>query len=253
MTRMKLFSTAAALIAGAGIMMAAESNEPCFHLSFDEGKEGAEVCVDRMKPDRICKLNNPKRITFADGKIGKALVLDNPPEKTAPNENPMAGVDVLDFWEDDFTKAMSIEVWVKIAKDADYRRSFMRILQCGGQYGLGFSLYYNWANFQFLTGPTNSSKDALVVSAPVPDLRDQWVHIAVTYDGTKKVVLLYVNGECVKEMEDFVITPPRNRKQPLFIGRMGNSRGWRGAIDEVKIYKRVLPPAEILGHAKLEL
>ena len=236
----------------AGVLAAADL-DPFFHLAFDTEADGAAACVDRMDAKRVCKLVNPKRYSFVPGKSGKALSLDNAKEKMSPKENPNAGIDIGAFWDDDFAKAMSIEVWVKIGADVEYRRCLMYILQCGGQYGPGFSLYYNWQWFQFLTGPGGKSKETLVVQAPVADLRDQWVHVAVTYDGGKKTARVYINGECIQEKTGFVITPPRNRKQPMAIGRSGLSRGWRGCIDELKIYKRVLTPTEIFEHAKFEL
>lgn len=252
MKSMRLFGIAAGLAMACGAMAA--EGDPVFHLSFDTEKDGAEVCVDRMDPERLCKLNNPKRVSFAPGKIGNALVLDNAREKTAPKDNPNAFVEVPRFWDPDFTKAMSIEVWVKIAKDVDYKRTLMYIVQCGWQYGPGFSLYYNWGLFQYISGSTGQSNDRVQVTAKVSDLRDQWVHIAATYDGEKKVARIYVNGECLGENEEFVVSPPKNSRSPLFIGcAVGNARGWCGAIDELKIYKRVLTPAEILEHAKLEL
>ena len=251
--KMKLWCAAAALIAGTVVATAADPNEPVFHLSFDTEKEGAEACVDRANPERVCKLQNTKRCSFAPGKVGNALFLDNAREKTAPKDNPNAYIEVPRFWDPDFARAMSIEVWVKIAKDTEFRAMLMYIVQCGYQYGTGFSLHYNGQNFMFLTGPTGKAADTLVVASHVADLRDEWTHIAATYDGEKKLAKLYINGECVKEKEDFVITPPKNRHQPLVIGYTGNQRGWRGAIDELKIYKRVLTPAEVLQHAKLEL
>ena len=253
MLKKNFWCAAAALFAGAGIAMAAEAEGPVFYLSFDDEKPGTEVCIDRANPARVCKLNNPKRCSFAPGKVGNALFLDNAREKTAPKENPNAGVEVPRFWDPDFARAMSIEVWVKIAKDVNYKSTLMYIAQCGGQYGPGFSLYYNWQLIPFISGSTGQSKDRVQVAASVADLRDQWVHVAATYDGEKKVARIYVNGECLGEKEDFVVTPPKYLKAPLVIGRSGNARGWCGAIDELKIYKRVLTPAEILEHAKFEL
>ena len=252
--KMKFWCAAAALFAGTVVATAADPNEPVFHLSFDTEKEGVEVCVDRANPERVCKLHNTKRCSFAPGKVGNALYLDNAREKTAPKDNPNAYVEVPRFWDPDFAKAMSIEVWVKMAKDINYKRCLMYIVQCGWSYGPGFSLYYNWQLFQYLSGSTGDSKDRVTVQTRVADLRDQWVHVAATYDGEKKVARIYVNGECVGEKEDFVVTPPKNLRSPLFIGcAVGNARGWCGALDELKIYKRVLTPAEILEHSKFEL
>ena len=247
-------AAAAALFVGAGIATAADPGEPVFHLSFDTEKDGATACVDQMKPERVCKLNNPKRCSFAPGKVGNALFLDNPLEKSGPEDNPMAGVEVPRFWDPDFAKAMSIEMWVKLAKDGDYARGNMYIAQCGWQYGPGFLLWYLYAKVSFNSGSTGDRKGLVGVGGAVVDLRDQWTHIAATYDGEKKVARIYVNGECLKEKEGFVLTPPKNPRQPLFIGYPGNNaRGWRGAIDEVKIYKRVLTPSEVIQHAKLDL
>jgi len=253
MKMMKLFGAAAAILVGAGAAMAATPNDPVFCLSFDTEKDGAEVCVDRMNPDRVCKLINPKRITFVDGKIGKTMMLDNPLTKRGTKEDPMAGVQVADFWDNDFAKAMSIEVWVNIAKDIEYRRQLMYIAQCGYQYGFGFSLFYNGSNIVFSSGSTGKQDGWIYAFVPVTDLRGEWTHIAATYDGEKKLAKVYINGECVKEVENFVITPLPRRGRPLVIGFTDNARGWRGALDEIKIYKRALTPAEILKHAKLEL
>jgi len=252
--KMKFWCAAAAFFAGTVVATAAAPDEPVFHLSFDTEKTGAEVCVDQANPARVCKLKNPKRCSFAPGRIGNALFLDNAREKTAPKDDPNAYVEVPRFWDPDFAKAMSIEVWVKMANDVNYKRTLMYIAQCGWSYGPGFSLYYNWQFFMFLSGSTGQSKDRVIVQTRVADLRDQWVHVAATYDGEKKVARIYVNGECLGEKEDFVVTPPKYLKSPLIIGcAAGNARGWCGAIDELKIYKRVLTPAEILEHAKFEL
>ncbi len=249
----RLFGIAAGLAMVCGAMAA--EGDPVFHLSFDDIKPGAESCADRMNPDRVCSLNNPKRFSSADGKSGQALALDNAKEKTAPKDNPNAGITVPRFWDGDFAKALSVEVWIKIDKDVEYKRSLMYILQCGGQYGPGFSLYYNCQEIHFISGAVGSTgkNGMVVVKTKVADIRDQWVHVAVTYDGEKKTAKLYINGECVGENTDFVITPPKNKKQQLVIGRFFNMRGWCGCLDELKIYKRVLTPEEILEHAKLEL
>ena len=248
----KIFALFAGVVAVAACCgLCAAEVDPVFYLPFEE-QDGATVCVDRMDAKRACKLINPKRYSFGAGKAGKALSLANAKEKTSPAENPNAGVEVLNFWDEDFAKAMSVEVWVRIAEDVEYRRCLMYILQCGGQYGPGFSLYYNWQYFQFISG-AGKPKELSVAAASVADLRGQWVHVAVTYDGAKKVARIYINGECRQEKADFVVIPPRNKKQMMAIGRSGLSRGWRGDIDELKIYKRVLTPVEIFEHAKFGL
>ncbi len=74
----------------------------------------------------------------------------------------------------------------------------------------------------------------------------QWYHVVATWDGQQAA--LWVNGEPF-------VTPrrgevPRPTDTPLVIASSAaHGPGVRGAIDYVKLYRRVLSPAEILGRA----
>ena len=82
------------------------------------------------------------------------------------------------------------------------------------------------------------------VQGPAVNL-GEWDHLAGTYaDGTQK---LYVNGELVGEIAS---APNVNPSQEFLIGAGANERAnheylFKGIIDEVRVYDRVLSEAEI--------
>jgi hypothetical protein len=76
-----------------------------------------------------------------------------------------------------------------------------------------------------------------------------WYHIAVSYDRGRltNVPALYVNGV---RMSPATITSPAG-DQPSYSGtghignKAGSARAWKGAIDDLRIYHRLLADAEI--------
>jgi hypothetical protein len=88
----------------------------------------------------------------------------------------------------------------------------------------------------------------VLLQGPTAVARQQWVHVAGTYDGT--MARLYVNGQQVDTM------PLTGRfipdTTPLILGGNGNGAGgdnvserFPGRIDEIMLYKRALSAAEI--------
>src|SRR5262249_9508068 len=82
----------------------------------------------------------------------------------------------------------------------------------------------------------------------------EWQHVAVTYDGGMKAsgVRMYVNGEPreAKILFDQLLWP-MDTKEPWRIGAGGGSR-FKGLVDEVRIYDRVLTSGEIAVVALLD-
>ena len=105
----------------------------------------------------------------------------------------------------------------------------------------GYIFYCEPGNtWQFWTGDGGWKS----VQGPAVNL-GEWDHLAGTYaDGTQK---LYVNGELVGEIAS---APNVNPSQELLIGAGANERTnheylFKGIIDEVRVYDRVLSEAEI--------
>jgi len=70
-----------------------------------------------------------------------------------------------------------------------------------------------------------------------------WTHVVATYDGL--AMRLYVNGVLETSMprSGSIVTYP----QPLRIGRGGSEYFFSGMIDEVAVYSRALPDADVLA------
>ena len=114
-----------------------------------------------------------------------------------------------------------------------------------------FSDYINSSNF-YLSGVTSNAvywvvrDNDIEYRAGVNIERDQWYHVAGTYDFNNKDIKIYINGE---KVENPIITPNGwggNAHAVLNIGRRSQGVGYfQGSLSEIKIYNRVLTPKEI--------
>ena len=83
------------------------------------------------------------------------------------------------------------------------------------------------------------------VSAPCPTT-NQWCHVVAAWDGHSS--LLWVEGERFSTARRVQEASPTDN--PLVIGSaVALGAAFAGEIEYVRIYRTVLPPAEILGHA----
>lgn len=150
--------------------------------------------------------------------------------------------DSLDFTG---TERLSLEAWVCPTARIGAQGQYAAILSKRGMYALylnaeGKISYYLW-------GPKprdyHTSKSALPLN--------EWSHIAVTYNGQQ--VSFYLNGRLDNEVKvNGLIRPMLGRvhdqKSPLYIGNDPNpeySRFFQGAIDEVRILRRILSEGEV--------
>ena len=95
-------------------------------------------------------------------------------------------------------------------------------------------------------------RDAIRVNTTQPLVKQKWQHIAFTYDGSSRAdgVRIYLDGE----LQELTITHDRltgsiRTEQPFRIGRRSQGGAWRGMLDEVRIYGRVLSGTEVRGLA----
>ena len=82
-----------------------------------------------------------------------------------------------------------------------------------------------------------------------PPMRsDAWAHVAVTMDAEAGSMALYINGQ-ETDVADFGRLDTGLKLDGQVVGRefdgKGPSRYFRGAIDDVRIYRRVLDPREV--------
>jgi len=109
----------------------------------------------------------------------------------------------------------------------------------------GYILYVTPANaWQFWTGTGTGWNGT---AGPAAQL-DEWAHVTATFANGQK--MLYVNGRLAAQGTSVLVT---NKQRPLRIGAGRNELApdyfWRGMIDDVRLYNRVLSAEEVAGLA----
>ncbi|WP_433439624.1 LamG domain-containing protein [Nonomuraea sp. CA-141351] len=118
----------------------------------------------------------------------------------------------------------------------------------------GFALWYRadkgtWV-FGMATAAENAQGADMAVSSESPGDSKGWTHVAGVYDAQAKTLKVYVDGRQRGVVRQ--TATPWNATGPLQIGRTlwnGNPDAdhWKGGIDEVRAYSRVLSDEEIRG------
>ncbi len=119
--------------------------------------------------------------------------------------------------------------------------------------GKGFGVHWNEAKL-LVTMTSNWDDDAIRFTAEQKLERNRWYHIALTYTGSRMAegFTLFLDGKPVKVnvLMDTLYRPFRNAgrafSEPFRIGAgNGDDQRFRGLIDDVHIYSRVLEAEEI--------
>jgi len=203
------------------------------HWTFDEAK-GAQA-----GDSSSCR--NPGALangaSWTDGKLGSALHLNGGAAcvrvQPAPSLSDLGPVTMM-AW----IRPAALALGRVIAKEDSGRGRWMLI---AGETAIGFAKDFAGQELRRNTVP-----HLLAVNA--------WSHLAVTWDGSAQAtqVHVYVNGleAAYAQSQDGKGEKMSDAALPLFIGNRGDlTRGFVGAIDDVRIYRRILPPAEIAAQA----
>ncbi|HYF51869.1 MAG TPA: LamG domain-containing protein, partial [Planctomycetota bacterium] len=143
--------------------------------------------------------------------------------------------------------ALSLSGWCRYdGKATEFPRIISRACPAGETPGYGWGLCLDKSEPQhfsfYLTHPDGTG---LTLTGQTKIQPSQWYHVAGVFDPAGPKLLLYVNG--VKEGEMAAKAAELNvRRMPLRIGDdAGTNSRLKGAIDEVRVYNRVLTEAEI--------
>ncbi len=141
--------------------------------------------------------------------------------------------------------AITVSAWVRHDSDSFKNWEFIagkgdstyRLSLCGGT-----SLCHGGATLNGFVFAINDGSNLSVGSSIVP-VTGRWYHVAATYDGT--IARLYVDG--VQSATDSYSLSINNDTREFYIGENSQTTGrqWTGAIDEVRVYNRVLTATEI--------
>jgi len=190
----------------------------------------------------------PQKTVSAKGKKGDGIALD--------------GDTWLDLGQtgvfgrsDDF----SVGLWVKIPSETTDGNIFHK--------GEG-AILYNWRGYHLrmvdnkleLMMAHTAPDNAIIEISKKPIPKDEWVHLAVTYDGSSSAAgyKLFVNGEHWEtevEVDNLYkdILFGRTNEPGLQFGARMRGRGIKGGIiDELKVYNKVLSTLEVMQMAEHE-
>lgn len=209
------------------------------HWKFDDG-EGS-TAANAVAGGTAGVLQGKARFV-ADGAVGGAVKFD---DTTGYVTTGQAAVRT--------DQSFSVSAWVRPEQDLMPGHPGVAVTQEGAVMS-GFYLGYRQrmdkgGNWEFVL-PTEDAKDKPyegVWSTSLAKLND-WTHLTGVYDAQAKQIRLYVDGE-------LQATAPRTKgfhaSGPLQMGR-GKSHGfvgheWRGSLDEVRVFSRVVSPEEVRG------
>ena len=137
------------------------------------------------------------------------------------------------------TNSITVEAWINTTNISS--QTFPPILYISQMCSLEFS-GNNIAFWVIGTGGNYSS-----IQYPIND--GQWYHVAGTYDGT--TIQLFINGVQQTSVSTGGVNFLSNNGSWL-IGHSFDNRFYKGKIDGIRIYNRVLSPAEINADWYLE-
>ena len=185
-------------------------------------------------------------VTFAPGRIGRAASFDG---KAYLDAGPVAQFDI----DDQFTLA----AWIYSDETPD--GSVMSRMADNFK-GKGFGVHLDKGK-AYVNITSNWNDDAIRLETEDTLAPRQWHQLTVTYSGSRMAegIHVYIDGSLAKTkaLLDTLYRPFRNAggtfNQPFRIGTgWGGERRFRGLIDDVRVYSRVLSPdeASILASAE---
>jgi len=181
---------------------------------------------------------------IANGAVNGAVQLDNPND-LVQTDGPVVRTD----------QSFSVALWARLDQaPPDSVAGISTVLAQDGDVNSAFVLGYRnnpggpwWEFYTFGADAVTRTGDSAVHSGPIAKL-GEWTHLAAVYDAAAGQIRIYVNGVLAGTA---VHNGGFNALGPLIVGRNkdGNRVGnwWKGAVDEVRGYNRVLTQDEIRG------
>lgn len=137
------------------------------------------------------------------------------------------------------TGDFTVSAWIK-------PRGNGAVISAGGHGAQGWSLDLEERNtLQFVSAGLQGAFNGRVISQPESIRRESWQHLAVVVQRGKNETRIYVNGLPVGRGT----TGPANLdpQGDLVLGSAAGVESFKGLIDEVRVYRRALGPAEVQG------
>ncbi|MDX2109175.1 MAG: LamG-like jellyroll fold domain-containing protein [Verrucomicrobiota bacterium] len=204
------------------------------HLTLDEnqGQTAADTASDSTVnngtryegTNPATSANGP---AWATGHSGSGLRLDGSNDSLR-----VADADNLEL-----TGSFTLALWVKLDASALNSSTAMRLMakKNTASDNNGYEWYYQPSTKRlrfYGSGSSNYAQATLALA-----LNDQWHHLLVAVSGTS--VAFYLDGTALTVSDPSIDAPAANT-QPLTIGRLGSGSYFKGTVDDVRIYNRLL-------------
>ena len=205
----------------------------------------------------------------SEGVVGGAYVFDGNDFITVPDSNSLGPQTPTTGWSE-----ISIEFWIKVTSNQNGSRIIARKLPwaSSGSYMIGFQSSGSPSNTLFfgVSVPTEEAYAPTYTDIYDGNLSDplntvltvgNWYHVICTYkSGLTDGLTIYINGtqRVNRVLNDTTVSGGgaiqpdtwRANDEPLIIGydgsaRAGSNRYFKGMLDEIKIYRRALTPAQV--------
>ncbi|MFN0112263.1 MAG: DUF1592 domain-containing protein [Blastocatellia bacterium] len=167
---------------------------------------------------------------LAASPFGKALALNSDTDALTIPGNGASNIGTGDF---------TVAAWIKPRGDG-------AVISAGGYGSPGWSLSLEERNtLEFVTAGMQGASNGKVVSQPETIQREAWQHLAIVARRGKNETRIYVNGMLVGRGTTGAAN--LDPKGDFVLGSAAGVESFKGLIDEVRIYKRALAPAEVQG------
>lgn len=204
-----------------------------WHWTFDEGSGREVEDIGGKGYHGIVGLTEEEEEegpVWVDGKVGKALKFNG--NNYVQLENPL----------NSSFDAITVMAWIKPDKIKG-RYSIVSNKWDAGHGGFRFECSPWWGVLTFHYG--DGTKTHKVITGTYTFEPDFWSHVSATFDG--EIVKLYLNGSKILEKEALGKIAEQSIRTRIgnYVGKP--VYGFRGVIDDVRIYPRALTGEEIMG------
>lgn len=204
------------------------------HFPFNN-EDGLQT-VNQAKEDEVASYEGTSQPKWVSGVKGNALLLDGKGSIRVDYEFNPARTDAFSYgcWFVAQPTQGRGTLISKHAKEESTEKGFALAVDMGKR-GIFSEWSHKWPS------------DYKHVSVPDLVVADQWHHLFVTYDGTedKIHIAVYLDGEQVAQKSTSMLKKSMQNSVPLRIGSRGSDFSFQGAIDEVRIYRRLLSSEEV--------
>ncbi len=198
------------------------------YWKMDEGS--GNRFVDHSGYGHDATVQNPSSLRWVPGQDGLAL-------RMSGNTNSFGSVPHNSNL--DLNDAITIAAWIR-----PNQLSNKRVISKSGPDGYELGTNSNGKmEFRF-NRETNGTTYRLFSLQDYPTDGNTWIHVAVTFNGTRSVI--YINGQ-PDNAANYAPVSIRSNTSALQIGARGGIDRWAGDIDELRLYNNALTAAEISG------